>query len=104
MDLLSVLNSNGTGLLEGFCRLQNDHFSFNPRLAYLKPKEKVRMFFSFGVEYLGLYEVIIDSNFNEELNCTLVKESTKDPEVNIKIMITCCDDDFGKFLAISSNR
>ncbi len=100
MDLLSILRENGTGLLEGLCRLQNNRFP-NYRLVDLESSKKVKMNFSMGTENLGTYEIKVESNDYMVLTCTLITPSVQGPIVRLRITILDLDGDFGKFLAIS---
>ncbi len=102
MDLLSILRENGTGLLEGMCRLEQATRDFSgSRLIQLKPSERVKMNFSLGIEHLGNHTIRVDSKDGMVLNCTLVDHEIQGPNVHFIITILDCDYNFGKFLAFS---
>jgi hypothetical protein len=97
MDLLSVLKSNGTGLLEGLCRLHNrDGISF---FNLTSSNKMVKIDFSIGAENLGTYKVRIDSiEESGNINCTIME--TEDIGMGVLLRIKIEDvGDFGRFQA-----
>lgn len=94
MDLLNVLKLNGTGLLEGLCRLEDRDNSFTK----LKIFDKVRVNFSLGVENLCTYEVKVNSIDDMVLNCTITETENEGMGVQLRIIIKDVGD-FGRFEA-----
>lgn len=101
MDLLDVLKSNGTGLLEGLCRPHNRNGSFRD----LKVLSEMEVDFSFGMEKLGTYKVRVigfsdsESKPNEiDPNCTIIGTENEGMGISVRIIIGSVGD-FGRFVA-----
>lgn len=94
MNLLSVLKSNGTGLLEGLCRFHDRSESFT--LPKWEVTDKIKLDFSIGVENLGTYTLGISFISLEE--STLHGSLVIDDEILLHITFHKIGD-FGKFMA-----
>ena len=101
MDLLSILKSNGTGLLEGLCRPHNRNNHDESSFITLKTNDKLKVDFSLGVEYLGVYEIKVESAEDDgtKLDC-IITETENDGMGFVALRIYIKDmGDFGRFEA-----
>jgi hypothetical protein len=61
MDLIEILQTNGTGLLSGTCRLMDPHFSsFEEFSNESSSEETILVSFSLFEKNLGIFKVVVD--------------------------------------------
>ena len=79
MNLIEVLKNNGTGLLEGLCRLGDENSNFLLLISDLKldlkknnsVDEKVKVTFSLNERNLGTFEIHIYEVKNENIQAEI---------------------------------
>jgi len=106
MNLISVLETNGTGLLEGLCRPHSRSSSSVKDDSFLKLEayDEIIVDFSIGTENLGTYKIKVeylneDSDF--DLICSLNDEEYEYIFIGIKIGH---HGNFGRFAATDCRR
>lgn len=90
MNLISVLETNGTGLLEGLCR---PHYRLSSSVKEssflnLEAYDEITVDFSIGAENLGTYKIKVnhlDVEGDFSLACSLADEEYEDIFISIKI-------------------
>lgn len=106
MDLLNVLKTNGTGLLRGLCR-PHSRETFQEVEGKWEGHLSTVLDFSFGIEFLGTYSVIVESlgimAFNEKGWEARIDVEGSGCSVCLMIDFSL-DDDFGEFHAVCFPR
>jgi len=98
MDLIEVLNSNGTGLLEGLCRPGGGYGSFDEYLSNDEDKDdEIEAAFSLNEKKLGTFKIKIN-RFDPRAKDGIIKAQICDPNNENKticwIRIIWSDDEF----------
>ncbi|MBP6912973.1 MAG: hypothetical protein KBB86_03510 [Candidatus Pacebacteria bacterium] len=97
MNLEEILKSNGTGLLEGLCRIHNRKLDFDEEPKQFSSEFEVD--FSLGAQSLGMYKIEVTATSFEEKLWTGEIKLDKGESIYLEINYSK-DPDLGRFYAV----